>query len=108
MNKNDKIYIAGHSGLVGSAILRKLKEEGYNNIITKTYHELDLIDKAAVERFFLENKPDYVFLAAAKVGGIGANSHYPADFIYKNMMIGFNVVHAAFKNGVKKLLNLGS
>ena len=108
MNKNDIIYIAGHNGLVGSAILEKLKLEGYNNIITKTHKELDLIDQSAVERFFFENKPDYVFLAAARVGGIGANSHYPADFIYQNMMIGFNVVYAAYKNRVKKLLNLGS
>ncbi|MCL1927426.1 MAG: GDP-L-fucose synthase [Treponema sp.] len=108
MNKNDRIYIAGHSGLVGSAVLRKLESEGYENIITKTHQELDLADKFAVEHFFQENKPDYVFLAAAKVGGIGANSHYPADFIYQNTMIGFNVVYAAYKNGVKKLLNLGS
>jgi len=108
MNKNDKIYIAGHNGLVGSAIMRKLKSEGFNNIITRTHKELDLIDQTAVECFFSENKPDYVFLAAAKVGGIGANSHYPADFIYINTMIGFNVVRSAYKNGVKKLLNLGS
>jgi GDP-L-fucose synthase len=108
MNKNDKIYVAGHNGLVGSAIMRKLQSEGFNNIITKTHKELDLIDQAAVERFFSENKPDYVFLAAAKVGGIGANSHYPADFIFINTIIGFNVVHSAYKHGVKKLLNLGS
>lgn len=108
MNKNDKIYVAGHNGLVGSAIMRKLQSDGFNNIITKTHKELDLIDQAEVERFFSENKPDYVFLAAAKVGGIGANSHYPVDFIYINTMIGFNVVHSAYKNGVKKLLNLGS
>ena len=108
MNKNDKIYIAGHTGLVGSAILQKLKTEGYENIITRTHNELDLINQNAVENFFSANKPDYVFLAAAKVGGIGANSHYPADFIYQNMMIGFNVIHAAYKNNVKKLLNLGS
>ncbi|MDR2942308.1 MAG: GDP-L-fucose synthase [Treponema sp.] len=108
MNKHDKIYVAGHNGLVGSAIMRKLKSEGYDNIITKTHKELDLIDQAAVECFFRDNKPDYVFLAAAKVGGIGANSRYPADFIYNNTMIGFNVVHSAYKHGVKKLLNLGS
>jgi GDP-L-fucose synthase len=108
MNKNDKIYIAGHNGLVGSAIMRKLQSEGFNNIITKTHKELDLVDQAAVERFFSENKPDYVFLAAAKVGGIGANSHYPAEFIYINTIIGFNAVHSAYKHGVKKLLNLGS
>jgi GDP-L-fucose synthase len=108
MNKNDKIYVAGHNGLVGSAIMRKLQSDGFNNIITKTHKELDLIDQAAVEQFFYENKPNYVFLAAAKVGGIGANSHYPAEFIYINTMIGFNVVHSAYKHGVKKLLNLGS
>jgi GDP-L-fucose synthase len=108
MNKNDKIYVAGHNGLVGSAIIRKLKSEGYDNIITRTHKELNLIDQGAVESFFCENKPDYVFLAAAKVGGIGANSHYPAEFIYQNTMIGFNVINAAYKNGVKKLLNLGS
>jgi GDP-L-fucose synthase len=108
MNKNDNIYVAGHNGLVGSSIMRKLKSEGYGNIITRTHKELDLMDQAAVECFFSENKPDYVFLAAAKVGGIGANSQYPADFIYQNMMIGFNVVNEAYKNGVKKLLNLGS
>jgi GDP-L-fucose synthase len=108
LNKNDKIYVAGHNGLVGSAIIRKLKSEGYNNILTMSHKELDLIDQSAVECFFSENKPDYVFLAAAKVGGIGANSHYPAEFIYQNTMIGFNVVNASYKNGVKKLLNLGS
>jgi len=108
MNKDDKIYVAGHNGLVGSAIMRKLNHCGYDNIITRTHKELDLMDQAAVERFFSENKPGYVFLAAAKVGGIGANSHYPADFIYINTMIGFNVIHSAFKYGVKKLLNLGS
>jgi len=108
MNKHERIYVAGHNGLVGSAIMRKLNCCGYDNIITRTHKELDLMDQAAVERFFSENKPGYVFLAAAKVGGIGANSHYPADFIYINTMIGFNVVHYAYKHGVKKLLNLGS
>ena len=108
MNKHEKIYIAGHQGLAGSAILRKLLSEGYENIITKTHNELDLTDQSAVEKFFVENKPDHVFLAAAKVGGISANSLYPADFIYKNMLIGFNVVYASYKHGVKKLLNLGS
>jgi GDP-L-fucose synthase len=93
---------------VGSAIIRKLKLEGYVNILTRTHRELDLIDQNAVKDFFAENKPDYVFLSAAKVGGIGANSQYPAEFIYQNMMIGFNVVNAAYKYGVKKLLNLGS
>jgi GDP-L-fucose synthase len=108
MNKNDKIYVAGHNGLVGSAIMRKLKLEGYSQIITRTHQELNLVDQASVEKFFSESKPDYVFLAAAKVGGIGANSQYPAEFIYQNMMIGFNVVNAAYEHGVKKLLNLGS
>jgi len=108
MNNHDKIYVAGHKGLVGNAILRKLESEGFDNIITRTSKELDLTDQAAVECFFAENKPDYVFLAAAKVGGIGANSTYPAEFIYKNMMIGFNVIHAAYKSDVKKLVNLGS
>jgi GDP-L-fucose synthase len=108
MNKKDKIYIAGHNGLVGSAIMRKLNACGYDNIIIKTHKELDLIDQDAVERFFSEKKPDYVFLAAAKVGGIGANSRYPADFIYNNTMIGFNVINSAYKYEVKKLINLGS
>jgi GDP-L-fucose synthase len=108
MNKEDKIYIAGHHGLVGSAIQRKLEALGFSNIITCTHKELDLTHQQAVERFFAEEKPEYVFLAAAKVGGIGANSNYPAEFIYQNMMIGFNVIHAAYKNNVKKLLNLGS
>jgi len=108
MNKHDKIYVTGHNGLVGSAIMRKLKFDGYDNIITRTHKELDLVDQYAVECFFSENKPNYVFLAAAKVGGIGANSNYPAEFIYNNTMIGFNVVNSAFKHGVEKLLNLGS
>ncbi len=108
MNKNDKIYVAGHRGLVGSATMRRLEASGYKNIVTRTHKELDLLDQGAVNSFFAEEKPDYVFLAAAKVGGIGANSTYPAEFIYQNMMIGFNVVHAAYTHGVKKLLNLGS
>lgn len=108
MNKSDKIYVAGHTGLVGGAIHRALISRGYNNIITKTFKELDLINQTAVDNFFHNEKPDHVFLAAAKVGGIYANSTYPADFIYQNMMIGFNVVNAAYKNGVKKILNLGS
>lgn len=108
MNKDAKIYIAGHRGLVGSAIERKLKADGYTNLLTRTHKELDLTDQAAVNIFFENEKPEYVFLAAAKVGGIGANSAYPADFIYQNTIIGFNVVHAAYKNGVKKLVNLGS
>ena len=108
MNKNDKIYIAGHNGLVGSAILRKLKSLGYNNIIAKAHKDLDLINQSAVDDFFKNEKPDYIFLAAAKVGGIGANSTYPAEFIYQNTMIGFNIIHASYKYNVKKLLNLGS
>ncbi|GHT81063.1 GDP-L-fucose synthase [Spirochaetia bacterium] len=108
MNKHDLIYVAGHGGLVGSAILRRLKAEGYDNIVTRTHAELDLTDQKAVESFFSEIRPGYVFLAAARVGGIGANSTYPAEFIYQNMMIGFNVVNAAYRHQVKKLLNLGS
>jgi GDP-L-fucose synthase len=108
MNKAEKIYVAGHRGLVGSAIVRKLCAKGYQNIITRSHKELDLMDQAAVNAFFTAEKPDYVFLTAAKVGGIGANSLYPADFLYQNMLIGFHVVHAAYKNNVKKLLNLGS
>jgi len=108
MNKNAKIYVAGHRGLVGGAILRKLKTEGYTNLLLRSHAELDLLDQTAVNHFFEKEKPEYVFLAAAKVGGIGANSTYPADFIYQNTMIGFNAVHAAYKNNVKKLINLGS
>lgn len=108
MEKYAKIYVAGHRGLVGRAILRCLQEKDYTNIITKTHKELDLLNQAAVNDFFAKEKPEYVFLAAAHVGGIGANSTYPADFIYQNMVIGFNVVNAARVNGVKKLINLGS
>lgn len=108
MEKNSKIYVAGHRGLVGSAIVRCLEEKGYTNIIKKTHKELDLLNQKAVDDFFASEKPEYVFLAAAHVGGIGANSTYPADFIYQNMMIGFNIVEASRKNGVKKLMNLGS
>ena len=108
MNKDAKIYVAGHKGLVGSAIVRSLQALGYSNLLARTYEELDLSDQSAVNNFFEREKPEYVFLAAAKVGGIGANSAYPADFIYINTMIGFNVIHAAYKNGVKKLVNLGS
>jgi len=108
MNKNSKIYVAGHRGLVGGAIVRKLQTEGYTNLLLRSHAELDLLDQAAVNIFFEKEKPEFVFLAAAKVGGIGANSTYPADFIYQNTMIGFNVVHAAYKNNVKKLINLGS
>lgn len=108
MNKQDKIYVAGHKGLVGSALMRKLEAEGFTNIITKDSSELDLCNQAAVEEFFEKEKPDYVFLAAAKVGGIIANSTYPAEFIYQNIMIASNVIHASYKSGVKKLLNMGS
>lgn len=108
MEKSSKIYVAGHRGLVGGAILRCLKEKGYTNIVTRTHSELDLLNQADVNAFFESEKPEYVFLAAAHVGGIGANSTHPADFIYQNMVIGFNVVEAARKNGVKKLMNLGS
>lgn len=108
MNLNDKIYIAGHLGLVGSAIVRRLEILGYKNLITRTRKELDLTDQISVNSFFSEIKPDYVILAAAKVGGIHANNIYPAEFIYQNIMIEANVIHAAFQNGVKKLLFLGS
>ena len=108
MNYDSKIYVAGHRGLVGGAIVRCLKEKGYANIITRTHKELDLCNQAAVNDFFASEKPEYVFLAAAHVGGIGINSEHPARFIYDNMMIGFNVVEAARLYGVKKLMNLGS
>ena len=108
MNKNDKIYIAGHSGMVGSAILRKLKSKGFENFILKTSAELDLRNQLAVNIFFQEEKPDYVFLAAAKVGGIAANNIYHAEFIYDNLLIEANIIHAAYKAAVKKLLFLGS
>lgn len=108
MNLNDKIYIAGHRGMVGSAILRQLKAEGYTNFILKTSSELDLRNQQAVTDFFTQEKPDYVFLAAAKVGGIVANNTFRADFIYENLMIQSNVIHQAYVNGVKKLMFLGS
>lgn len=108
MNLNDKIYIAGHRGMVGSAILRQLKAEGYTNFVLKTSSELDLRNQQAVAAFFESEKPDYVFLAAAKVGGIVANNTYRADFIYENLMIQNNVIHQAYVNQVKKLMFLGS
>jgi GDP-L-fucose synthase len=108
MNKKDKIFIAGHRGMVGSAIVRKLVAEGYENLILKTSKELDLTNQAAVKAFFEAEKPDYVFLAAAKVGGIHANNTYRAEFIYKNLMIQNNVIHYAYENQVKKLMFLGS
>lgn len=108
MDKQSKIYVAGHRGMVGSAIVRNLKDNGYTNIIGKTSKELNLMRQDEVERFFEVEKPDYVFLAAAKVGGIHANNTYPAEFIYNNLMIESNIIHSAYKSGVKKLLFLGS
>ncbi|UKM65587.1 GDP-L-fucose synthase [Flavobacteriaceae bacterium GSB9] len=108
MQKNAKIYIAGHRGLVGSAILKNLQNKGYSNIITRTHKELDLTNQVDVASFFKDEKPEYVFLAAAKVGGIVANNVYRADFIYENMMIQNNVIHQSYVHGVKKLLFLGS
>ena len=108
MEKNSKIYVAGHRGMVGSAIVRELQRQGYTNIITRTHAELDLTRQEQVERFFAEEKPEYVFLAAAKVGGIIANSTALADFMYENMILEMNVIHAAWKNGCKKLEFLGS
>jgi GDP-L-fucose synthase len=108
MNKNSKIFVAGHRGLVGSAILQKLEQEGYTDIITKTHEELDLTNQIPTANFFSNEKPEYVFLAAAKVGGILANNTYRADFIYQNLMIQNNVIHQSYLNNVKKLLFLGS
>ena len=108
MDKNSKIFVAGHRGMVGSAILKKLEEIGHKNIITRTHQELDLTRQKETEDFFEQERPDFVFLAAARVGGILANSTYTADFIYQNIMISANIIHASYKSGVKKLLNLGS
>lgn len=108
MNKNSKIYIAGHKGMVGSAIVRILQSQGFKNLIIKSKDELDLINQHDVELFFKKEKPEYVFLAAAKVGGIYANNNYPAEFIYENIMIESNIIHSAYKNNIKKLLFLGS
>lgn len=108
MDKESKIYVAGHRGMVGSAIVRELQRQGYENIIVRTHEQLDLTDQPAVEKFFMSEKPDYVFLAAAKVGGIVANSEAPADFMYINMMLEMNVINAAWRHGVKKLEFLGS
>lgn len=108
MNKSDKIYVAGHRGMVGSAIVRKLKAEGFTNLVFRTSAELDLRSQQAADAFFAEEKPAYVFLAAAKVGGIQANNIYRADFIYENIMIQSNVIHASYVQGVKKLMFLGS
>ena len=108
MNNSDKIYVAGHNGMVGSAITRKLKMDGYSNILVRSSKELDLRNQRHVEEFFQSEKPDYIFLAAAKVGGILANNTYKASFMYDNLSIQNNVIHAAYKNHVKKLLFLGS
>jgi len=104
MEKGAKIYVAGHRGLVGSAIIRKLKEEGYTNIVTRTHSELDLTDQRATREFFEKERLDYVFLAAAKVGGILANDTYKADFIYQNIMIAANVIETSYRYGVKKTI----
>ena len=108
MEKKSKIYVAGHRGMVGSAIVRELRRQGYDNIITRTHSELDLTDQQAVNGFFAAEKPEYVFLAAAKVGGIEANDKAPADFMYLNMMLEMNVIHAAWRNGCRELQFLGS
>ena len=108
MEKNSKIFVAGHRGMVGSAIVRKLEQEGFKNIITRTSAELDLRNQQAVNDFFAKEKPEYVFLAAAKVGGIVANNTYRAEFLYDNLLIESNIIHAAYLNKVKKLLFLGS
>lgn len=108
MEKNSLIFVAGHKGLVGSALVRELKSKGYNNLIMKTSSELDLTNQVETEKFFAENRPEYVFLAAARVGGIGANNSFRADMIYNNLMIESNVIRNSYKFGVKKLLFLGS
>ena len=108
MEKNSKIYVAGHRGMVGSAIVRELRRQGYDNIITRTHAELDLTRQSDVEAFFAQERPEYVFLAAAKVGGIVANDTAPADFMYENMMLGMNVIHSAWRSGCRKLEFLGS
>lgn len=108
MEKDSKIYVAGHRGMVGSAIVRELRRQGYENIVTRTHAELDLTRQDAVEKFFKDERPEYVFLAAAKVGGIVANDKAPADFMYENMMLEMNVINAAWHNGCKKLEFLGS
>lgn len=108
MEKDAKIYVAGHKGMVGSAIVRSLRAQGYENIITRSHSELDLIRQNEVEDFFACERPEYVFLAAAKVGGIAANSAHLADFMYENMVLEMNVIHSAWKNGCKKLMFLGS
>jgi GDP-L-fucose synthase len=108
INKNTKIYVAGHRGMVGSAIVRQLRAKGFDNIVTRTHAELDLCNQQAVANFFKDEKPKQVYLAAARVGGIHANNTYPAEFIYQNLMMEANVIHQSFESGVKKLLFLGS
>ena len=108
MDKNARIYVAGHKGMVGSAIIRELQRQGYNNLVTRIHTELDLTRQEAVEDFFKTEKPEYVFHSAGKVGGIVANNKLPADFMYENMMMEMNVIHSAFKAGVRKLEFLGS
>lgn len=108
MKRDSKIYVAGHRGLAGSALARALQAKGYRRIVTRTHAELDLTDQAAVRQFFQRERPEFVFLAAAKVGGIHANSRYPAEFIYQNLTIGSNVIHAAYEHEVSKLMFLGS
>ena len=108
MKSDSKIYVAGHRGLVGSAITRRLKAGGYSNLLQRTHVDLDLLDQRAVEQFFARERPEYVFLAAAKVGGINANNTYRADFIYQNLMMESHIIHASYKHAVKKLMFLGS
>ncbi|MBI3778468.1 MAG: GDP-L-fucose synthase [Gammaproteobacteria bacterium] len=108
MKSDGKIYVAGHRGLVGSAITRRLRAGGYSNLLLRTHVDLDLLDQRAVDEFFARERPEYVFLAAAKVGGIHANNTYRADFIYQNLMIESNIIHASYRHGVKKLMFLGS
>ena len=108
MDKKSRIFVAGHRGMVGSAIVRKLKDDGYQNIIVKTRDEVDLTCQAEVREFYKNEQPDYVFIAAAKVGGIHSNNTYPAEFIYNNLMIECNLIHEAYKAGIKQLLFLGS
>ncbi len=108
MEKESKIYVSGHRGMAGSAIVRELKKQGYSNLVTRTHEQLDLTRQNDVEEFFMSERPEYVFHAAGKVGGIIANETFPADFLYENMMMGMNIIHASFRNGCKKLEFLGS
>jgi len=108
MDLQSKIYIAGHNGLVGSAIVRQLTDRGYTNLLLRSSRDLDLRNQQAVDEFFAQERPDYVFLAAAKVGGIHANNTYPAEFLYDNLMIEANIIHSAYRHSVQKLLFLGS